>query len=83
MWPFLLVQFAVEGVVRLSWGFGLPLYDVIRGTVVDYMHCICEGVVDQLIAQWLNKANSKRNFYLRSKVNEISVELTAITQLKR
>ena len=47
MWPFLLVQFAMEGVVGLSWGFGLPLYDVIRGTVVDYMHCICEGVVDQ------------------------------------
>lgn len=83
MWPFLLVQFAVEGVVGLSRGFGLPLYGVIRGTVVDYMHCICEGVVDQLIAQWLNKANSKRNFYLGSKVNEISVELTAITQLKR
>ena len=83
MWPFLLVQFAVEGVVGLSWGFGLPLYDVIRGTVAGYMHCICEGVVDQLIAQWLNKANSKRNFYLGSKVNEISVELTAITQLKR
>lgn len=40
----------MEGVVGLSWGFGLPLHDVIRGSVVDYMHCICEGVVDQLIA---------------------------------
>ena len=42
-------EFAVEGVVGLSWGFGLPLHDVIRGTVIDYVHCVCEGVVDQLI----------------------------------
>ena len=45
MWPFLLVQFAVEGVVGLSWGFGVPLYDVIRGTVVDY---ICTAFVKVL-----------------------------------
>lgn len=63
----------------MSWGFGLPLHDVIRGTVVDYMHCVCEGVVDQLISQWLNKSNSKQSFYLGSKVEEISKELTAVT----
>lgn len=55
----------------MSWGFGLPLYDVVRGTVVDYIHCVCEGVVDQLISRWLDKANSK--------VEEISKELTSVT----
>lgn len=63
----------------MSWGFGLPMYDVIRGTVVDDMHCVCEGVVDQLISQWLNKSNSKQEFYLGSKVDAISMELKAIT----
>ena len=63
----------------LSWGFGLPLYDVVRGTVVDYMHCVCEGVVDQLISRWLDKSNSKQDFYLGSKVEEISKELTSVT----
>lgn len=72
-------NFAVEGVVGLSWGFGLPLYDVVRGTVVDYMHCVCEGVVDQLISRWLDKSNSKKDFYLGSKVEEISKELTSVT----
>ena len=72
-------KFAVGGIVGLSWGFGLPLFDVIRGTVVDYMHCVCEGVVDQLISRWLDKSNSKLSFYLGSKVEEISKELTAIT----
>lgn len=76
---FFFLKFAVEGVIGLSWGFGLPLYDVIRGTVVDYMHCVCEGVVDQLISQWFNKANSKQSFYLGSKEEEISKELTGIT----
>lgn len=46
---------------------------------MDYMHCVCEGVVDQLISQWLNKSNSKQSFYLGSKVEEISKELTAVT----
>ena len=41
--------FAVEGIIGLSRGFGLPLFDVIRGTVVDHMHCVCEGVIHQLI----------------------------------
>lgn len=72
-------KYAVEGIIGLSWGFGLPLFDVIRGTVVDYMHCVCEGVIDQLISRWLDKSNSKLSFYLGSKVEEISKELTAIT----
>ena len=63
----------------MSRGFGLPLYDVVRGTVVDYMHCVCKGVVDQLISRWLDKSNSKQNFYLGSKVEEISKELTSVT----
>ena len=55
------------------------MHDVIIGTVVDYMHCVCEGVVDQLISQWLNKSNSKQGFYLGSQVDVISMELKAIT----
>ena len=47
--------------------------------MVDYMHCVCEGVIDQLLAQWLDKSNSKKAFYLGSVVEKISQELTAIT----
>lgn len=38
---------------------------------MDYIHCVCEGVVDQLISRWLDKSNSK--------VEEISKELTSVT----
>ena len=47
-----MLQPSVEGVLGLSWGFALPDYDIIKGTSVDYMHCICEGVVDQHLDKW-------------------------------
>ncbi|CAB4028732.1 Hypothetical predicted protein [Paramuricea clavata] len=72
-------DFSVQGVIGLSWGFGIPSYDVVRETAVDYMHCICEGVVDQLISQWLKKSNTKADFYLGSKIEDISKELLSIT----
>jgi hypothetical protein len=43
------------------------------------MHCVCEGVVDQLISQWLKKSNTKADFYLGSKIEDISKELLSIT----
>ena len=43
------------------------------------MHCVCEGVIDQLILWWLDKSNLKLSFYLGSKVEEISKESIAIT----
>lgn len=46
---------------------------------MDYIHCVCEGVVGQLISRWLDKSNSKQNIYLGSKVEEISKELTSVT----
>ena len=39
----------------------------------------CIVSVDQLISRWLDKSNSKQSFYLGSKVEEISKELTAVT----
>lgn len=62
----------------MCWGFGIPKFDVIKGTVVDYMHCVCEGVVDQLLSKWLNKSSSKNAFYIGDKVDQISTELKAI-----
>lgn len=64
--------------IGLSWGFGIPKFDVIRGSVVDYMHCICEGVVDQLLSKWFNKSNAKQPYYLGSKEKEISTQLLSI-----
>ena len=39
-------NYDIEGVLGLSWAFGIPTFDIIRGTAIDYMHCVCEGVVE-------------------------------------
>lgn len=75
---FFFFKYVVEGIIGLFWGFGLSLFDVIRGIVVDYMYCVCEGVIDQLILRWFDKLNLKFSFYLGFKVEEISKELTVI-----
>ena len=31
------------------------MFDVIRGTAIDYMHCVCEGVVEQLLNSWFSQ----------------------------
>ena len=54
------------------------MYDVIRGTAVDYMHCVCEGVVDQLISQWFKKSSANADFFLGSKIEIINNELLSI-----
>ena len=43
------------------------------------MHCICEGVMDQLLNQWLTKSNSKADFYLGSDIETINKELVLIS----
>ena len=51
-----------------------------QSSIIYYMCCVCEGVVDQLISGLLDKSNSKQSFYLHgSQVEEISKELTAVT----
>ena len=63
----------VEGVLGLSWAFSLPLHDVISGTAVDYMHCICEGAVDQHLNAWFD--NKSCNQYLGTSQSDIDTAL--------
>lgn len=35
---------SVDGVLGLSWGFGFPHFDIVKGTAVDYMHWVCERI---------------------------------------
>lgn len=42
-------------------------------------HCLCEDVIDQLLAQWLDKSNTKKGFYLGLTMEKLSKELMVIT----
>jgi hypothetical protein len=36
------------------WFAGLEYYDIVKGTAVDYMHCVLEGVTKSLVNLWFN-----------------------------
>lgn len=79
--PFFIILFfifknPVEGVLGLSWAFSLPLHDVVSGTAVDYMHCICEGAVDQHLKAWFEDKSC--NQYLGNSLSEIDIALLSI-----
>ena len=39
-------NYNIQGVLDLFWSFGIPAFHLIRRTAIDYMHCVCEGVVE-------------------------------------
>ena len=71
-------NYDVEGVLGLSWAFGIPTFDIVHGTAIDYMHCICEGVVEQLLNSWFSPENKGKLFYLGDKLENSSKDLMSI-----
>lgn len=64
-------NYDIEGVLGLSWAFGIPTFDIIRGTAIDYMHCICEGVVEQLLNSWFSPDKKEKLFFIGGKIEEV------------
>lgn len=71
-------NYDIEGVLGLSWAFGIPTFDVIRGTAIDYMHCVCEGVVEQLLNNWFSQEKKEKLFFIGDKVDDIDKEFVSI-----
>ena len=58
---------AILGVKGLSALHILPTFDVINdGVVVDYMHCVLEGVVKKLLKLWF--ATVGQPYYIKSMI---------------
>ncbi len=62
----------------MSWAFGIPTFDIIRGTAIDYMHCICEGVVDQLLKSWFSVDKKNELYFLGNSSEKIDKDLLSI-----
>ena len=54
----------VNGVKGPSWLMILREYDIIRGTAIDYMHCVLLGVTKLLLILWFGSEHKKRTFYI-------------------
>lgn len=56
----------------------LPQFDVVRGMVPDYMHCICLGVVRQVANLWFDSKNHDEQFYIGRSAAVVDARLMAI-----
>ena len=54
------------------------MFDVTCGTAIDYMHCVCEGVVEQLLNSWFSQENKDKLYFIGNKIEEIDSELLSI-----
>ncbi|PWA27313.1 hypothetical protein CCH79_00021020, partial [Gambusia affinis] len=42
----------------------LPSFDVVKGFIPDYMHCVCLGVVPEFVNLWLDPLYGRKPFHL-------------------
>lgn len=68
----------VLGVKGLTWFSYLPKFDTIRGTAIDYMHCILLGVVKMLATLWFEKSHKQEMFSIASRITEVDQRLLNI-----
>lgn len=71
-------NYDIEGVLGLYWAFGIPTFDIIRGTAIDYMHCVCEGVVEQLLNSWFSQDNKDKLYFIGNRIEELDKEFLSI-----
>lgn len=72
----LMEQFAMEGeadfgVKGISPLIAIKDYDLIRGTVIDYMHCVLLGVVLLLLNLWFDSHNHFENYYITPRGTQV------------
>lgn len=69
-----------------SWLDTVPGFDCIRGTAVDYMHCVLLGVSRQLLHLWFDSKHHSALWYIGGSITEIDSRLLAIkppSEMKR
>ena len=57
----------------------LPTFDTVRGTVTDFVHSVCQGVVRQLVDQWVTSEYHGESCYIGQKVNLVEERLQLIS----
>lgn len=67
--------FGVKGISPLV---KIPHFGLTLSSPVDYMHCICLGVVKLLMDIWLDSKNNRMKFYLGLKLKFIDEQLLKI-----
>ena len=71
-------QLKEYGIKGPSWLSTIPHYDLIRGTSIDYMHCVLLGVCKQVIKLWTQSKYHKELRYIGNNTVDVNERLLAI-----
>jgi hypothetical protein len=70
---------SVKGVKGFTVADSLPSFDTVRGTVADYMHSVCLGVMRQMVELWFESKHHGKSFYIGQKVKIVDERLQLIS----
>ena len=62
------------GIKGLSALHILPSYDVVSGVVIDYMHCVLEGVNKKLLTVWF-ESGFRKPYYIKQQIDAVNQRL--------
>lgn len=68
-------KFGVKGV---TWLVTCPRFNLVRGVTIDYMHCVCIGVVKKLIFLWTNVHYKQFPWFIGTHKTEIENRMQQI-----
>ena len=69
---------SVDGIKGPSWFSLLKGHDIIKGTSIDYMHSVLQGVMKSLMNLWFNPSFSSEPFNISAKIQDIDKRLSEI-----
>ncbi|KAG4065775.1 hypothetical protein HA402_012453 [Bradysia odoriphaga] len=71
------------GVIGVSPVIGFKDFDLIRGTVIDYLHCLLEGVTSLVADLWFDSKNHREPYYVTPRSQAfVEKNLSCITPMK-
>ncbi|KAJ6647760.1 hypothetical protein Bhyg_02983, partial [Pseudolycoriella hygida] len=73
----------IFGITGISPLIAFRDYDLIMGTVIDYLHCILEGVTKLLLCLWFDSENHREKYYITPRRAEfVEKNIKTITPLR-
>lgn len=69
---------SVYGAKGLTWFHFLPHFDIVRGTSLDYMHCVLLGVMKMLMTLWFDKSHRNEPFSISLRISEVDRRLMQV-----
>lgn len=67
-----------SGVLKRSCLANIQYFDMINGFPIDYMHCVCLGVVRRLTFEWFDSKNHALEFYCKTQITVVQENLRKV-----